>query len=917
MPSSHSTDPDPDPQTDPETDRLRRVNVLLEQALALPPGQHEHWLRTLPPDASEFAQALRDLLARAAVETDTFMRKPVAIATGADIDTPLDHPGDAVGPYRLLRELGAGGMATVWLAERSDGSWQRQVALKLPRTQGAPGLAERMARERDILGSLTHPNIARLYDAGITEGGRPYLAMEVVEGAAIDVHAREHGLSAAARLRLFRQVLQAASYAHARLVVHRDLKPSNILVTPTGDVRLLDFGVARLLGDDAAIDTPLTQRVGRAMTPDYASPEQIRGEALTVGSDVYSLGVVLYELLTQQRPYALKRRTAAALEEAIVDADVPPASTRVAADRALARALRGDIDTILAKALKKNPAERYASVEALAADIDRHLAGLPVLARPDSFGYRAAKFVRRHRTPLLAAALAGAAVLAGVVGTVQQSRRAEQQAQLAQAQRDRALRELGFAEASEEFMRFLISEGAEQPLTMRDLLARASESARVQFADDPTLRARMQLMLADLYGELTDYDHAEQLLLEARAGSPKPGSLPLQTAAESVAVQVDCTLAGLYAANGRYDEAKALFDAAQARLRALPDPDDAAPLACHVQRSVMYRNTGDAAASLADTQAAIALIGKPRPGMRWLALSLDASLGDVYAMTGRRAEAIAIYERSLKALERMGRGQTTATVSLRNNLAVHLSRTGQLLRAADVYRDALRHAAEGRSGALQTNYGRTLLELGRIDEAMPLFEQALIEHARNDDQRGIAYTRLGIAQARCGRPDAGGCEAAIAEAAALLRSVLPAGHSGLAHIDRLAAQAAMNRGQPEQARAHLNSALALLDAAKDGSPLRVPVLAELARVEQDLGDATAARQHADAAVATAREAAKGITHAQSVGVALLAAAIVDAAQGDAGGGKLALREAVEQLRGSVGEDAPATREATARLAALT
>jgi eukaryotic-like serine/threonine-protein kinase len=913
MPSSHSADPDPDP----DTDRLRRVNVLLEQALALPPGQRERWLCTLPPDASEFAQVLRDLLARAAVETDTFMRRPVAIVTGADIDTPLDHPGDTVGPYRLLRELGAGGMATVWLAERTDGSWQRQVALKLPRTQGAPGLAERMARERDILGSLTHPNIARLYDAGITPGGRPYLAMEVVDGVTIDAHARERGLSAADRLRLFRQVLQAASYAHARLVVHRDLKPSNILVTPAGDVRLLDFGVARLLAEDAAIDTPLTQRVGRAMTPDYASPEQIRGEAVTVGSDVYSLGVVLYELLTQQRPYAPKRRTAAALEEAIVDADVPLSSTRVGANRALARALRGDIDTILAKALKKNPAERYASVEALAADIDRHLAGLPVLARPDSFGYRAAKFVRRHRTPVLAAALAGAAVLAGVVGTVQQSRRAEQQALLAQAQRDRALRELGFAEASEEFMRFVISEGAEQPLPMRELLARASASARVQFADDPTLRARMQLMLADLYGELSDHDHAEQLLLEARAVSPKPGSLPLQTAAESVAVQVDCTLAGMYAGNGRHHEAQALFDAAQARLRALPDPDDAAPLTCHIQRSVLYRNTGDAAASLADIHAAIALIGKPRPGMRWLAIHLDTSLGDVYAMTGRHAEAIAIYERSLKALERLGRGQTTATMALRNNLAVHLSRTGQLLRAADVYRDGLRHAAEGRSGTLQTNYGRTLLELGRIDEAMPLFERALIEHVRNDDRRGIAYTQLGIAQARCSQPAAGGCEAAIAGAAALLRSVLPAGHSGLAIIDRLAAQAAMLRGEPGQAQAHLRSALALLDAARDGSLLRIPVLAELARAEQALGDSAAARQHADAAMAAARQAAEGIPHAQPLGVALLAAAVVDAAEGDASGARVALRKAVEQLRGSVGEDAPATREARERLAALT
>ena len=484
------------PQADPE--HLKRINALLEVALALPLEQRDPWLRTLPPEQQDVVPALRELLSRAAGETDAFMREPALAADGLDaFDDASDEAGSTVGPYRLIRELGAGGMATVWLAERSDGSLQRQVALKLPRIGWATGLARRMVRERDILAALEHPHIARLYDAGVTEAGRPWLAMEFVSGVPIDEYCRAQRLDVAQRLGLFLQVADAVAHAHARLIVHRDLKPNNVLVTPEGEVRLLDFGVAKLLEEEAA-DANLTQLLGRAVTPDYASPEQVSGRPVGVATDVYSLGIVLYELLTGQRPYRIGRITAAALEQAITEADVPLASSRAGTDRALRRALRGDIDTILAKALKKDPSERYASVEAFAADVRRHVAGRPVLARPDAFGYRLAKFVRRNRGAVLAGALVFGAIVAGLVGTLWQAAQA-------QHERDAALNELKFAEASEAFMRFILNETSDKPFTTAELLVRADALVDAQYANDAALRARMQLVLTDLFAEQRDY----------------------------------------------------------------------------------------------------------------------------------------------------------------------------------------------------------------------------------------------------------------------------------------------------------------------------------------------------------------------------------------------------------------------------
>jgi len=330
-------------------------------------------------------------------------------------------PGDLVGPYRLIRLLGEGGMAEVWLAQRADGSIKREVALKLPRLrEDRQDLASRFARECDILAALEHPHIARMYDAGISPDGLPYLAMEYVRGEKVTSWCDKHHLGVPGRLQLVLQVLDAVQYAHAHQAIHRDIKPSNILVNETGQVQLLDFGVAKLL----AQDEQLTIAYGRAMTPDYASPELARGDPPEPGSDVYSLGVLLYELLTGSLPYRISARgSGAQLERAIVATPVLPPSAHLAPEAGaargttqekLARRLRGDLDAIVLKALAKDPGGRYDSASSLSEDVQRYLRGEPVKARPAPLHHRAAKFLDRNRGVVLLCSVAVIAVLVAI-----------------------------------------------------------------------------------------------------------------------------------------------------------------------------------------------------------------------------------------------------------------------------------------------------------------------------------------------------------------------------------------------------------------------------------------------------------------------------------------------------------------------
>lgn len=389
---------------------LVALSRLLDEALELSGGERDAWLAALPESDAHLAPLLRDMLEER--DRGSSLGLPPSPPAIPARDEAVAEAGELVGPYRLIREIGRGGMGAVWLAERADGSFQRQVALKLPRLSWGAGLTERMARERRVGALLEHPNIARLYDAGVDERGRPYLAFEYIAGVAIDAWCGDKALPVRERLRLCVQVARAVAYAHGRLVVHRDLKPSNVLVTEDGQPHLLDFGIAKLLHEASADDTGLTQEQGRVLTLHFASPEQLRGAAITVQSDVYSLGVLLYMLLTGSTPYRPKRKTLAALEEEILEGEPALAGSR-AADRATAKALRGDVETILAKALRREPGQRYATADAFANDLERYLNGDTVLARPDSAWYRLRKAVRRHRFGVAATAAVLVAIAAG------------------------------------------------------------------------------------------------------------------------------------------------------------------------------------------------------------------------------------------------------------------------------------------------------------------------------------------------------------------------------------------------------------------------------------------------------------------------------------------------------------------------
>jgi len=501
-----------------------RALALLDELLEMPDGERAGRVASLATrEPAVHARLLRLMRAGEALEGTLFLvdalfpARPAA-EWGA---SALPASGDAIGPYRLVRELGQGGMSIVWLAERSDGMANRQVAVKLPRVGSASStLAGRFAREQDVLAGLVHPHIARLYDAGVLPSGQPFIVLELVEGLPITDWCDEHALSVADRLRLFLQVLAAVDHAHRHLIIHRDLKPSNILVDRNGQVKLLDFGIAKLLDDDARQRTQLTQVAGCALTPRYAAPEQVANEAISTATDVYALGVVLYELLTGQSPYAQAGASELAVGHAVLNVE-PGAPSRARFDdaaasrrslrgaRQLRAGLRGDLDTIVLKALRKAPGERYGTVERLGDDIARYLARQPITARRAPLAHRARLFLRRHRGASAAAAL-------GVVVAVALSA-------LAFEQHRESLQQEARATAVSAFMSDLVSDAEADEthpggeVTGKEMIDAGVARARRDFVDRPRLQGELLGELGRMYFRLGEHAKSVRTLSQALA----------------------------------------------------------------------------------------------------------------------------------------------------------------------------------------------------------------------------------------------------------------------------------------------------------------------------------------------------------------------------------------------------------------
>jgi len=700
-----------------DADTWGTLNRLLDEALDQPATELPQWLDQLAPQFEGLKPRLRALLSRTGlIETGEFLQTlPKFELEPGDLESAPAHaeqPGDEIGPYRLVRELGSGGMGVVWLAERTDGLINRAVALKLP--HGAwkrAGLAERMAREREILATLTHPNIAHLYDAGVTGDGQPYLAIEFVEGLRIDIYCRQQDLDVPARLRLFKQVAEAVAYAHGKLVVHRDLKPANILVSAEGQVRLLDFGIAKLLDEGQAKESRFTELSGRALTPDYASPEQILGEPLTVASDVYSLGVVLYELLGDRRPYKLQRDSRGALEDAIVQAEPAPPSSVVAGPRS--KSLRGDLDTIVLKALKKKPSDRYPTAHALLDDIERFLRARPVLARPDSRWYRARKFVARNKLAVSAAGAILIAVLAGAGIATWQARLA-----LDQSQR---------AEAVKNFIASIFSDadpqqsGSPKVSSAVELLHRATPKIE-QLQDAPAeVRVELRNVLGGSLLSLDDAKAAEAVLRVAVAESTSAlGSMHART------LHARRLLARAMQVQEKLEPARAELSAVLPllRQRAAEEPDElVAGLLDLARMDGRARHHEDA---LAAANEALEIVRTRLGDQSPLKVDLLLSVQTSYRQLGRYGPSKDAAFKAYKTAQAMYPGQAShpKVVETRFFYGGALEKMGQLIQACEEYRSVFRDTEalvgpQGRMlGIRLSSTAPHFVKAGYFDEAL-------------------------------------------------------------------------------------------------------------------------------------------------------------------------------------------------------
>ena len=718
--------------------RWGRLQELFHRAAPLALGERERLLARECADDPELRREVESLLA-ADLEA-AGLSGPIGEAAG-DLAAAALAPGDVVGSYRVVRELGRGGMGVVYLAERTGEDFEQQVALKvLAGIFASPGAVERFLAERRILAQLEHPRIARLLDGGTTPEGAPWFAMERVEGDPIDAWCDRRRLPVRGRLLLFLAVCNALQHAHRRLVVHRDLKPSNILVGADGAPKLLDFGIAKLL--DPAAEGAAPTRLGELpMTPEYASPEQVRGEPVTTASDVYALGLLLYELLTGRRAHRLTSRQRRDVERAVCEEpatrpslaasrhgtatggprDRPGtpeaiAEARRATPKALRRRLSGDLDTIVLAALRKEPEQRYGSVEALADDVRRHLDGLPVRARGDRLGYRAGKFVRRHRTAVAAAALAAVSLLAAA-GTstwgLLRARAAE-----AEARREAAAAEqvAGFLE--ELFAASDPGRARGADVTAREILDSGVERIGDELQDQPAVRTRLLYVLGRTYSNLGLAEPAKELLNEAIAINRRlhgPDHVATLRAVNWYGIVEN--------RQGRSAEAEAVFRDAFDRARSGLGPDH--PLTLEIQGNlglaVWRQSRFEEAAEIqrANVDARRATSGAEHPDT----LAALNNLAIVHLMAGRPDLAEPSLREALESGTRVRGRDHPATLDTLNNLAMAVEAQGRHAEAEPLHRETL----ELRRRVLGPEHPRTLRSknnlaslyawAGRFDEA--------------------------------------------------------------------------------------------------------------------------------------------------------------------------------------------------------
>ena len=843
------------------------LSRLLDEALELPAEGRDRWLEGLPAADRPYEQELRTLLRHhSSSETgdllDIFpdLRNAVEGARAAVSARPL-KAGTAVGPYVIERELGSGGMGAVWLARRGDGLIKRPVALKLPHPGPlGPQLAARFASERDILAELSHPNIARLYDAGFAEDGQPFLALEHVAGAPVIEYSDQHRLDVGQRLRLFQQVLRAVQYAHGNLVIHRDIKPSNVLVGNDGRAMLLDFGIAHLIAIEPRDDT------GRGLTPEYASPEQIAGQPVTTASDIYSLGVLLFELLTGQRTYAA----------------------------AAAAKLDDDLNFIVLKALRKAPADRYATADALSADIDCFLECEPIAARRSNGWYRSRKFIARHKPSVIGASAALVAIIATAAIATYEAHVAAGHARVAAAERDRALALSSRNEAIADFLNVLITESAssDRPLTSGEMLARSEAVVSAEFRGNTEQRTAVLDLVGVYYRTMGDEKRALRLLQEA---FETIASSPDADLRRKVICDLGLTLGNL----GN------LADARRMLVEVIDDPHSSTQqlAECLTYRSMLAQLENDPVAGVNFAHEALQRLRTlPNPSASAEASILGA-LADAERVAGHVAAAEDYFRQSLQQYARAGREYGPDATIIRNNLALAYDATGNPKHALQLFNELL-DSARYQSGALPVvtvaNRARTLEIIGRFDESKTGYDHCIELSVKGEQpiMRVVCLAGMAWLMREIGNVKA--AEHFLREATDVARSATPAQGPHQTVLKIMRGRIALANNQLTTARASLEAALT------EGSTVFFQMTALVSRAELNLKEGQLAAAEADArqALSLAQAAQGGVPHSYRTGQAWLILGRVLTKKGDSDGGREALLAAIDHLSNTLDPDHP-------------
>ena len=902
--------------------RWQEISPYLDEALAVPEAERGLWLAAIHNRNPKLGARLEELLN----EHRVLAEERFLEAQNVTLPMTAGLSGQAIGAYTLVSEIGHGGMGTVWLAKRSDGRFERQVAIKFLNAAllGRAG-QERFKREGSILGRLAHPHIADLIDAGVSTTGQPYLVLEYIEGEHIDRYCDQRRLDIEARVRLFLEVLAAIAHAHSNLIVHRDIKPSNVLVGKDGRVKLLDFGIAKLLetegeGEEATL---LTVEGGRPMTPEYAAPEQLKGGAITTSTDIYGLGVLLYVLLTGQHPAGAGPHNHADLVRAIVDTEpLRPSETVVpirttteltivnaamrdtTADK-LYRLLSGDLDTIVAKALKKDPRERYESAGALADDLRRYIRHEPIRARPDTMAYRAAKFIRRNRVVVVFASVAALATVTGVVGTLIQAR-------TARLQRDFALRQVGRSAALNEFHEFLLSDAAPtgKPLTINGLLSRAEQIVARQHAVKDPNRVELMISIGRQYMEQDAAVNARRILEEAYKVS-RGLSDP------SIRAGASCALAAALARDEELPRAEALF---QEGLRELPESPQFSleRIGCLQNGSEVAGEASQVWKAVDRAEAAQRLLRQSPFDSDVLEMRRWIDLAKAYSFAGEDIKAISAFERAGALLASLGRGDTDTAAVLFNSWALKLDQMGRPLAAEKMYRRSIDitragQTEEGVSPILLANYARSLRELDRLDEAADYAERAYAKAKRVNHQVAINQSLLERARIYTAQGKTSRAAGVLAEVEPRLRKSLPPGHYALAALASEKALNALHKGDAPAALQLANEAVAIDEAAikagGDGTFYLPNLLVRRSTIEFEAGRSEEASADAARALSLLNRSAHPGTSSSAIGHAYLALGRALQASGKRTQAHTAFQMAAEHLSGALGQDHSETRSA--------